>query len=189
MNILVSFVLVAISPLIFSLVRLEYTDIATIGELYLSIIGIVLLPNLLTIEESDNIKEVIYIRKTPHITVTILRLVMMIMFMFILISSMILLVKIQHGSFPFWEISIGTFTSALYFGIIGLTVVNITKSLPSGYLTSFAYYAFEFSTKGKYTKDFFVFSLLNKSFIEKGNLSIIIICLLIINLMITYKRS
>ncbi|MBS4539022.1 hypothetical protein GOQ27_11155 [Clostridium sp. D2Q-11] len=189
LNILAAFVLVAVTPFLFSLVRLEYSNIATVGELYLSVIGIILLPNIINIEDIDNIKEVIYIRKTPHIITTILRLAIIIIFMFILISSIILLAKLQQGNFPFWEISLGSFISSLYFGIIGITVVNITKSLPSGYLIPFAYYAFEFSTRGKYTKDFFVFSLLNESFIEKGNLLLIIGGLLIVNLVIIYKRS
>lgn len=189
LNILAAIVFIFVTPVFFSLVRLPYDDIAKIGELYLSIVGIILFTHIGTLEESYNTSELTYPRITPHVLVFMLRLVLSFIAVFILIGSIIAWTKANDGSFPVGEILGGVYITTIYFAVIGLTISNITKNNTAGYLVAFSYYAFEFSTKGNYTKKFYTFSLMNHSMNEKYNLLFLILFLLVINFIIVYNRS
>lgn len=58
-NFLAAIALIALVPFIFSLRMLGTREIAVIGEMYLSIIGIILFTYIVDIEERDNLKECI----------------------------------------------------------------------------------------------------------------------------------
>ena len=189
LNMLVAFVLALIVTMIFDLQRLTYQNIAIICELYLSILGILLIPFIANIENVNNTFELTYVRKISYLPIFVLRLLLSFLLLSGLALGIILVAKIQNGNFPFLEILSGTLVSAVYLGLIGLTVANISGNTAAGYLISFAYYAFEYSTKGFYTKDFFIFSLLKNSFSEKYNILMVIVVLLVVNVMMSLRKS
>lgn len=188
-NLLGALVVVLLTPLFFSLVRLNYVEIARAGEMFVSVIGIILFTYIGTIEESENVHEISYIKKTSHIYIFCIRFLILLVFAFILIGSVILWAKTHDGSFPFWEITIGTLITTLYFGMVGLTVSNFSKLNSAGYLVSFSYFAFEFATAGRFTKDFYTFSLTRHSFTEKYYLLGVILVLFVVNLGAVYRKS
>ncbi|MBU5591239.1 hypothetical protein KQI89_05645 [Clostridium sp. MSJ-4] len=173
-----------------SLKLLDYKTLAKIGEMYISIIGIILMPYLVNMENKHNIKEVIYSRKTSHAKTILRRIIMVMILMFLMIASVMVLAKIQGSSFEFWEITFGTWISATFLGMIGITIVNLIDNISAAYLISFSYYFMEYVTKGKYTKDLYLFSLTKGSFVRgKYLLLFIILIMVIFNLLIVKKKS
>jgi hypothetical protein len=189
LNLLAAIALVVLTPFFFSLKLLSPIEMAKVGELYLSIVGILLFPFLINIEERDNVYELIIIKRTPHVYIFILRLIIFTLITLLMFQGIASLAEFQGSSFITFEFTSGVGISALFLGMIGITVVNLTNELSAGYLSSFAYFVFEWFTKGKYTKDFYLQSLLIGSFNEKYNILALSIVLVIVNLIIINKKS
>jgi hypothetical protein len=177
------------TPVFFDLRMAAYQEIAQVGEMYLSIIGIVLLTYLGGIEEGYNVKELVYVRSTPFVLQFLIKLGLVVLTIFFLQLSIFVTCVLQGGKFDIAQISLGTWITSLFLGMLGLTVSNIINDVKSGYLIAFSYYIFEFFTKGKYTNGIYLFSLLNGSFGEKYYLLALIILFIIINCLIIWKRS
>ena len=188
-NLLAALVLVALVPFIFSTKMLEFKDMAVIGEMYLSILGIILFISIGDIDNRDNIKEIIFSRKTPHTYIFILRMCIMMVVTFLLISIITIYVWYTKGTFFPLSIIFGAWISAVFLGLLGLTISNVTGNISSGYLIAFAYYLLELITKGKYTKNFYLFSLLRNSFNEKYMILTIIAVIFGLNIVYVWKRS
>lgn len=184
LNVVTAFVLILLAPVLFSFELIVKEDMAKVGELYLSLIGIVLFPFLPIMEERAGCQEVVYVKKLNHRWIYSLRVFMIMVLSFLFILSVMLFAKFQGGDFPFWSMVFGVWISALFFGMLGLTVANLTRNLTAAYLIPFAYFSFEFMTKGKYTKDFFVLSLLKDSFTEKYWILLLVVIMVIFNLII-----
>lgn len=190
LNVLISIVFLMFILIVFSFKLLDYVSIARIGEFYISIIGIILLPYLGDIENKDNIKETVYVRKVFQFKIIISRIIIIIALMFLMISSIMSLAKFQGSSFNFIEITFGVCISAIFLGMIGFTVVNLTGNISVAYLVSFTYYIMEYFNQGKYTKDLYLFSLTTGSF-QKGKYILLLISsiMLVFNLFIVKKKS
>jgi hypothetical protein len=182
-------VLCALSQGLFDFNSMTTLTVADMGEIYLSVIGILLFTQLGRLEERNNVNEIAYLKRIPHIRIFVLRLVMAFMISFVCIFAVISIAKIRNGSFDFWKITVGVWISTVYFGMLGLTLVNMTGELAAGYIGAFGYYVFELFTRGSYTGDFYVFSLLNNSFDEKYKILIVIIVVMIGNLVLVKKKS
>ncbi|QOR35314.1 hypothetical protein IMX26_00280 [Clostridium sp. 'deep sea'] len=188
-NILASIFIVLISPLLFNFEQLNYKDIAIIGEIYLVIIGILLLPYLTGIEYINNICEITRSKVLNNSVIYILRLLVTIVILIILILIPIALAYNHSGSFPLIEIWLGISISALYFGLVGLTITNIFSNTIAGYFVAFSYYMFELFTRGKFTGKLYALSLLKTSFAEKYYLLAFCVVLLCVNYFIVKKRN
>lgn len=188
-NILAAVVFALLTPVIFSLRLLDSMAISKIAELYLSITGIILIPYLASIEDRNNIKEVIYSRKASHALTTGIRLSAVMLLMFIIILTVMLLAKLQGSNFNLADIAFGTWISAAFLGMLGFTVANISGNISAAYLIAFSYYAMEFFTSGKYTKDLYLFSLTRGCF-ENGKYVLLTFVLIMVMLsLITAHRN
>lgn len=189
LNFIAAFVLAIITPVFFSLRMLSFSDMAVVGEYYLSIMGIILFSCIGDIEKRDKTEEIVYWRKTSHILIFAVRILMMMIFVLALILSITYLAKINSGEFPLWSMTGGIWISAVYLGMVGLTTANMAGDITSGYLIAFAYYGFELFTKGKYTMGIYLYSMTNNCFQEKYKLLLIIVILCIFNIIVVSKKS
>ena len=110
--------------------------------------------------------------------------------MTIMILSVLSYAKTQGSSFNFFEIAFGTCISAVFLGMLGFTVANLIQNISASYLVCFSYYFLEYFTKGKYTKDLYLFSLTSGSF-KSGKLVLLctIFIMIIFNMIFIKKRS
>lgn len=177
-----------LSALLFDLHYLAFNDIAQIGELYLSILGILLLPGLGKIEEKTNSCEIIYGKMRSYLPIWILRFILSSVVVFSLIAGVILYARMNHGDFDFFAVTGGVFISALYLGLTGLTASNLQQEPSVGYIVSFGYYMFEYFSRGRYTSAFYVFSLLSHDYRPKYVLLAISSLLLLLNVIFLKYR-
>lgn len=189
LNLLAAVALVLLTPFFFSLSLLTYKEMAKVGELYLCTTGIALFTFLGSIEEGSNSQEIVYSKRMPHVYIFTLRFLFMALASFIMIMTIAAYAAVLRSTFPFWTFIFGVWVSAVFLGTIGLTIVNFTREPGAGYLISFAYFVLEWMTRGKYTKDFFLLSLLNNSFHEKYRILAVILVILLANLLFVYKKS
>lgn len=188
-NILTAVAMVLISPLLFNYEQLNYGDIAIIGEMYLVLLGILLIPHLTNIESIVGISSITTSKAFKQSTIYVFRICINIIVILALVLVTTTFAVVQKSTFPLIEIWLGISISALYFGLVGLTITNIFSNTIAGYLVAFSYYMFELFTKGKFTGNLYALSLLKTSFAEKYYLLAICVVLLCINYFIVKKRN
>ncbi|GAA0182311.1 hypothetical protein SH2C18_47120 [Clostridium sediminicola] len=188
-NIIIAVLYGCLIPLAFSFKNINYVEIIKISELYVPLIGIILLSYITSIEKTNIIEELSFVKKISSNFIFLIRFFINTVFIILILVLLFLYAKYQGAAFTFSKVFIGSLVTAIYLGLVALTMYNLTKNLAVGYMISFGYYFFEFSTKGKYTKELYLFSLLKDSFTEKIYLSVCIVILFLINLIIIKYKS
>lgn len=187
LNTIAALGLALVTPLFYSMTLISEKEMAMMGELYLSIIGIILFTYLADLEGKYSATEVVYSKSHPYGYTFIQRFLLMTILTLLIVLVITLIAKLRGGSFNVYEYTFGITITALFLGSLGLTVANLSNEA-SGYLVSFGYFMFEWFTRGKYTKSFYLNSLLNSSFDEKYKILGIVILLIIINIIVINKK-
>ncbi|WP_141432933.1 hypothetical protein [Bacillus sp. 03113] len=186
-NILACVLIVPLSSFLFSFKMLNFQEMADIGELIISLCGLVLLPSLCFPEKNKGTKETVYAKKMPLVWPELTRLVMGILLVFLSIVLFVYLAYLQGSSFSFYKIILGVFTTALSLGIIGYSVGIFTENLSLSYLLPFSWYMLELFTRGKYTKEVYLFSLRTGDLIE-GKYILLLFSILLLCIDFLYLR-
>lgn len=186
-NLYIALALPILAPLFFSFRMITPMEMAKICELYLSFFGIVLFGNILDYE-SNGIGEVTYCKKFGQAKVFMARFIMLSFIALIVVSSILALGKVGGGTFEFGIFLYGTMVNITYLGIFTITIYNISENLAITYMISFSYILFEYCTKGKYTKNFYILSMTKGDFAPKDNLFFLLVVLVIVNIFILYKK-
>lgn len=176
-------------PFIFNLKGGSSSYAIGIGEYYFSVVGIILFPIISEIDYEESISEIIGIRKRGLSSNFIYRLLISLALMSIIIGALLLLMRYKGNNFDFFRLLFGVIITGLYLGMIGVTVANISKNYIAGYIIGFAYYLFEFLTKGQYTNKLYIFGLVDGQMATKYYLLGLIILLSIANILILKRRA
>jgi hypothetical protein len=189
LNLAAALVIILLTPVFFDLSLLEQSEFVKITELYVSITGIILLTSLRSPEDRDNIGEAVYHSKLPFAGVFALRIGITLVLLSMLVCSVEAAALFFNSNFDFFEVAAGSWITSVFCGMLGLTFSSLFGDVTSGYLIAFAYYGFEFFTGGKYTRNFYLFSLLKDSFSEKLRLLAAIAVLFAFNVYYVYKKT
>ncbi len=158
-NIIMCILAICAIQIFFSLKMVDFRVMANIGELFVSLLGIMLIPGLAFIEESSGIRETIYSKAVSPVIPSLIRLLYSVLLLLLGAVIFVVIAVIQGSVFDGLPIIAGVFISALILGASGYIVGCFTGNIALAYLMPFAYYGFEFLSKGKYTKEFYLFSL------------------------------
>jgi len=162
---------------------------ARICEQFVVIIGVVILVPIFTPEEDENIKETINAKSISPILVYIIRILISIILLISLIALFVNILIYFGGTFTSGRLIMGTFVSALFLGGLGLFVATLTENVSIGYMIPIVYFVFDIMTKGKYTKNLFLFSLMNNSIKEKYYLFLAAVVLIILSLLVYWVKN
>ena len=147
-------------------------------------------PGLGSFEERTNTSEIIYVKMRSHLFIFLLRIILVAVLIFSLILGVVLFARLNNGDFDCIMVTCGVFISALYLGMIGLTVANLQRDPAPGYIVAFGYFIFEYFSRGKYTSPLYIFGLLKHDFNSKYAILLVAFLLLVINYTyIKYKYS
>ncbi|MBP1996053.1 hypothetical protein [Paenibacillus eucommiae] len=186
----IGLVYVILICLMFNLRFVDFKEMAQIGEMYVSLLGIFMLPHITMPEQTDSVHETIFPRSVRHVYMVLIRIVLSVGLLGIMVAAIALLAYGQGGQFSFPEMVGGVWISTVLLGAVGLTIATITGNIAAAYIGSFMYYVLELFTKGKYTGDLYLFSLLDGRF-ESGKfvLAVVALVLLAFNLWVIWRRS
>ena len=141
-------------PFIFNL-----SNSLAISEVYLSPLGIILLTQLPEVDREDGIQELVAVRKKGSYYNFLSRFLLGLILTITMLTWFMGYLTVKGIGYNPVEMFFGTMITALFLGTIGITVSNILKNYVAGYIVSFTYYLFEMMTAGKYTGEFYLFSL------------------------------
>ncbi|CAK7085763.1 hypothetical protein [Tissierella sp.] len=163
-------------------------SIIFIGEQLISPIGIAMFVRTALIEDEYGVSEMVYSKIYPYWRIILYRIVITSIQLSLVLSIIFLPLKIAGADFHITNILFGSYTTALYLGVIGMILGYITKEISIGILVPFLYYFFEAFSKGKFTKGLYLFGMSMGNYISKIKLFSIAIIATIVFLFIIKKE-
>lgn len=157
---------IILMPIIFGIQNLDNMASSMVLERYISLIGIMLLTPLFLPEQDKNVAEVVEAKYRSVIVVYLLRVTIFVAALFILTNTSILILYLNHCDFIMRNYVIGIFASAFFLGMLGFMAYGMSGNIVVGYLLPAAYYILNFSL-GEKLKQFYLFSLVKNSMVEK----------------------
>lgn len=158
-NLIVAAASIVIIQVFFSLRMVDFRVMANIGEIFVSLLGIILIPGLAFIEDSSGLRETIYSKAVTPVIPAVIRLFYTVIILLLGVATFVGIAVLQGSVFDELSIIAGVFISAFIMGATGYSIGIFTGNIALSYLVPFAYYCFEFLSKGRYTKEFYLFSL------------------------------
>ncbi|MBU5313769.1 hypothetical protein KQI38_17225 [Tissierella carlieri] len=163
-------------------------SIIFIGEQLISPIGIAMFVRTALIEDEYGVSEMVYSKVYPYWRIILYRIVITSIQLSLVLSIVFLPLKIAGLDFHITNILFGSYTTALYLGVIGMILGYMTKEISIGILVPFLYYFFEMFSKGRFTKNLYLFGMGRGNYISKIKLFSIATIAIIVFLFIIKKE-
>lgn len=183
--ILISALLLCLTPIIFSINNLDTKAAAIPLEMFVSLIGIVLLTPSFLPEQQNDIKELVESKYTSHIVVYVLRILLAAIALFLMIFAFLLIMAKSGSDIPMTKYTFGTFASALFLGSLGILACGITNNITFGYMLPILFYVLNIFSGARYLGKLYLFSLTQGSMTEKYFL--FVISIILISLTLVYR--
>lgn len=166
-HVFVSILMLLVSPLFMGVANLGSQDTAKVLEMYVALIGIVLLPPVFLPEQEHNIRDLVYTKYLNGSTVYLVRIFGNILLLGILLGLYIGMLGLNRCEFPAGRYFCGTLAEMLFLGGLGLFFYGLCDNLVAGYMLPIAYYITAMGGGEKYLKMFYPFSMAGGSYGEK----------------------
>lgn len=163
---LLSVLIILITPIIFGINNLSSSASWTPLEMFVSLIGIVLLVPVFIPEQNYEIADVVGSKFTSTSFVYIVRMIYSIAALIIFISLFCMGMKICGSEIYFLHIS-GTIATSIFLGSLGIFALALSNSVIVSYMIPLIYYIINFMGAKK-LGNFYLFSGMNGSFNEKA---------------------
>lgn len=181
---LLSLIILAITPILFGTTHLDKTASAVPLEMLVSVIGVIILVPLFQPEQNTEIEDVILSKYVNNTYIHLIRATYSIIGIAILILCFSLYMFICGCELTF-ALIFGTFADAMFLGSIGLLSAAITNNLPVAFMVPTLYYLLNITMQSKLGY-FNLFSMMNGNYTP--NLWLFMSSILIIVLAILIKR-
>lgn len=175
-------------PFFVNMTYLNELEMLQISEMLFVIIGITTIPNIMTNEGEHHTFDMVLQMPFRHSRIYIIRLFFILIIYGFLIYSLFVFTLLNGSEFNTMKLFTSAFINGLFLGTIGLTLNVFLNQQAIGYLVSFSYYSFELSTRGKFTKDLYLFGLLKNNLSGQYYLLVISMVLLIIQYVYWRKK-
>ncbi|MDE7320250.1 MAG: hypothetical protein K2N46_11060 [Lachnospiraceae bacterium] len=166
-HVLVCSLMLLISPLLMGVANLEAQDTAKVLELYVALIGIVLLPPVFLPEQDRGIRDLVASRYLNGPVVYLVRIAGNTLVLVMMLGLYIGMLVHWQCEFPVGRYFCGTLAEMLFLGGLGLFFYGLCDNLVAGYMLPMVYYITAMGGGEKYLKMFYPFSMAKGSFDEK----------------------
>jgi hypothetical protein len=165
-KLLISILFLGFSPFILGVENLDRIQSAQVLEMYVALIGIILLSPVFYPEQDKNVRELVEAKYTPILGVYLVRLIEALVSLVILIGGYVILLKNNNCTFPLTGYYLGTLAEALFLGGLGFFAYSIFDQIAIAYMLPMIYYVLAFSGN-RYLKSFYLFSMMKGRYEEK----------------------
>ena len=153
------------SPIFFSLSHLDSILSAQPLEVYVPLIGIVLMTPVFLPEQNESIYDVVRSKKTDHNIICIMRLLCSVVIAAVMIGAYVLYMKHCNSQVTVKHF-IGSSATAFALGSVGFLFAGVSRNVIIGYMASIIYYILNL-TLGSKLGYLYLFSMMHGSFAEK----------------------
>lgn len=156
-----------VSPLLMGVANLEAQDTAKVLEMYVALIGIVLLPPVFLPEQDHDIRDLIGTKYMNSSVVYLMRILGNVLLLALLLGLYIGILAHNRCEFPAGKYFFGTISEMLFMGGMGMFFYGLCDNLVIGYMAPIVYYITAMGSKDQYLKMFYPFSMTGGSYSEK----------------------
>lgn len=155
------------APLVVGMEALDARQSAQVMEMYLSLIGIILLVPLFLPDQNRNIRDVIASKETPVIYLHLIRLLEGLFVLTVLVLGFLFWMRQGECSFDFLKGFWGTLANGLFMGGLGICLYGLFDNLPVAYMIPMIYYICNYGGGSKYLGPFYLFSMMTGNYSQK----------------------
>lgn len=166
-HILIGVGLLALSPFILGIRNLDAVESAKVLEIYVALIGIIVLVPLFLPEQNQDIRDLIRSKFTDIRAVYAVRYVLALAAAALLLFGYVLLMKSSACDFDTVPYYFGVLAEMIAFGGLGIFCFSLSGNVVVGYMLPIMYYIAAWGAGRKYMGLFYPFSIMTGSFREK----------------------
>lgn len=185
-HLLLSAVLLILSPLFLGVENLDPMKTAKVLEMFVALLGIILLTPIFLPEQNKEIRDLVETKYTSTVTVHCIRLLEAVFFLFLFIGVYVVVLKYNNCIFPELKFFFGTLAEAVFLGGVGLLAYSIFDQIAIAYMLPIMYYIMAIGGGKKLLQDFYPFSMMYGSYKEKLYLAAIGVLLIIMGISYPY---
>ncbi len=189
LHVLVSLALLGLSPFLMGVENLGAQDTAKVLEMYVALIGIILIPPVFLPEQSQEIRELVSSRYTGSHIVYLVRLFGNIAVLALVLGGYVFMLSHNLCEFPEIRYYLGTLAEILFLGGMGLFFYGLSDNLIIGYMMPAVYFILAVGSGRKHLGVWYPFSMTAGSYTEKVWLSAGALLLIAAGIMLRCRRS
>ncbi len=155
------------APLIVGMEALDPRQSAQVMEMYLSVIGIILLVPIFWPDQNKDIRDLLMSKEMPLIQVHLVRLLEALALLAALTVGFLLWMRYGECTFAFGKSFLGTLATCVFLGGLGVFFYGIFDNLAVAYMIPMVYYIVNYGAGKKYLGPFLLFSMMTGSYTEK----------------------
>lgn len=154
-----------LTPVIFGITKLDEASAAMPLEMFVSLIGVILLVPVFLPEQKDEVRGVVESKYTAHIFVCMTRILYAALVMSVMVAAFTGLMY-KNGCQVTSVHALGTLSTAFFLGSMGVLAAGISDNIAVGYMAPILYYVMNFAGR-KYFGCFYLFSMTQKNYGDK----------------------
>lgn len=165
LSIIVSIIVIVLTPIIVGTANLDTNASALPMEMFVSLIGIVILTPIFQPEQHSDINDLISSKYINITSIYIIRTIYSIIFLILFISLFSGYMYIRHCDITLWLI-VGTISDTIFLGSLGMITSSICNNTIIAYMIPTVFYALNYGMGSK-LKNFYLFSMTTGQFTPK----------------------
>lgn len=189
LHFLVSVLLLLLSPLVLGVENLPAGDTAKVLEMYIALIGIIMLTPVFLPEQNKDLRDLVYSKYVKSASIYIIRIIQSAFILLLLLALYIAMLHYNNCQMEIWKYFFGTFAEMMFFGALGIFFYGLFDNLIIGYLIPAFYYIFAVGGGVKYLGVFYPFGMAGGSYKEKLYLAGAAIVLLVLGIVLRCRRK
>jgi len=131
-----------LTPVLFGITALDAMTVAYPLELSLPFLGVILLTPVYTPEQDPGILDTVRVRKTPHLLICGIRIIIAVVLMFILICGFVLLMAALESEVSIAH-ALASYANAVFLGGLGILASAISGHAVIGYMVPVLYFVMD----------------------------------------------
>lgn len=185
-HLIVSLVLLGLSPFLMGVENLDAARTARVLEMYVALLGIIILSPVFLPEQNRDLRDLVEAKYTSQTAVIFVRVLEAVLCLAVLTGGFILVLQENNCTFPAVKYYLGTLAEALFLGGMGLCAYSLFDQIAIAYMLPVMYYILCIGGGQKLMKDFYLFSMLYGGYREKINLAVAGLVLIILGIAYPY---
>ena len=157
LSIIVSAVVIMITPIIFGTANLDKTESAIPLEMFVSLIGIVLFTPIFQPEQNHEIADVVFPKRVSMNVIYLIRTVYTFVFLMAFIALFCVFMSLQKSDVTFLMF-VGTAANAVFLGSLGMLAAALTGNTIIAYMIPMVYYMLNYGA-GRKLGNYYLFSM------------------------------
>lgn len=188
-HIIAAICLCLISPLIMGVKNLDSINTAKVLDVYISLLGIILLIPIFIPDQDRDIRDLIRSKKESIAVNYLIRITEAVVFLILIVFSFLLYLKIGNCIFDFSKYFYGAVSTCVFLGGLGIFAYSIVDNIAVGYMIPILYYILCYGAGKKYLGKFYLFSMLQGNTMDKKYLLISGILMIVVGIFYRSKKA